>query len=220
MTFVAFLYIICYNIFMIMSEQRPRTYVRTIDADTVDKINGALDDLASTKDYFRPVPVESPLGLYVMSQRSYLEVAESIDLGIDHSELNDLLDADGSDSVANKPIAAIPFGVRFPTPAGRKDAAIKDAATAAGYNSLRGIRKAMLQLQPIAEKLYCPPEFKNATRPLGAIEFYDDPVSVTVGWTDLQTRREVMNERREEIIEAVSSVAPFVLMSAITLEEV
>lgn len=205
---------------MTTPELTPRTYVRKIDTDTIDKINGALDDLASAKDYFRPVPIKSPLGLYVMSQKSYFKVAESIALGFDQTGLTDLLDADKSDSVANKPIAAIPFGVRFPTPAGRKDAAINYAATAAGYNSLKGIRKAMLQLQPVAEKLHCPPELKEATRPLGATEFYDNPASVTVGWTDLQTRREVMNARREEIIEAVASVAPYVLMGAITLEEV
>lgn len=200
--------------------KHPETYMRTIDATTIDSINGAMENLASTRDYFRPVSVPSPLGLFVMSTRSYSEVVESIDIGLDDSSLTSLFDEATSDSVAKEPVAAVPYGIHYPTPGGKSDNALKEEIKAAGYNRLRGIRKVMLEFKPVHEKTFCPPEFKNAARELGGHEFYDNPVTVTIGWTDLHSRREVMAERREEILNSVSVVAPFVLMSAISVEEI
>jgi len=197
-----------------------QTYVRNIDASTIDRINGSVDDVATSNDYLRPLALAAPLGLFVMSLGSFKNIQDVLYTPLNQNRIARAFGGDESEnSVANKSIAALPYTIAFPGLRGGKDWKIKSQATEAGFNSMRGIRRVSLQIKPINDDEYCPLEFKKYTEEIGATDFYEAPSGITIGWTVLETQSEVMQERREQILEGILSATPFLLLDQISIGE-
>jgi hypothetical protein len=192
-------------------------FSRVVDTETVDRLNGAIDDLASSENYLHPVPVASPLGLFVMSLGSYEQVQESLKHGANKRVLSRAFGQSlAKPSAANQPIAAVPHEIRFPGLRTGADNSIKQEVKQLDM-TLNGVRRVQLEVKPIQEDAFCPPEFKLHTEELGATKFYDSPTSLTVGWTQLETESAVMQQRREQILGTILDAVPFMLLDEIQM---
>jgi hypothetical protein len=121
-------------------------------------------------------------------------------------------------------IAAVPDAIKF-IPVnkrlGNARSRIEEEAKSQGFNNrkgeYRGIRSISLELTPIKEGQFLPPEFKGTAERLGATKFQGTPQNITLGWLDLATEAEEMTRRRELIHDSILQKIGVVLLEPIEL---
>lgn len=193
-----------------------QTYVRNIDAETIGRVNSALDGFSSSSEHFRALELAAPLGLFVMSKSSFTNVQNLLYTPLNQNRLARAFGGDETEiSPTNNPVTALPFMVKFPRLRKFGDIIIKQEAEDAGFNRLGGIRRVSLEIKPINDSDFCPLEFKKLTEEIGATEFYETPADVTIGWTVLQT--DTMREYGENILKSILVTTPYVVLEPITI---
>ncbi len=192
-----------------------KTFARTMDHGTIDAINSSIEAVAQDSESFHQIALPHPSGFRVMDSNSYVEVEAALSKQCNRLVLGTAFE---DDSIANRPIAAVPYALRFPSPNSKSDKSIKQTVADFGHTSLRGIRKVMFGIRPVSEKEFCPPEFEHAASELGAWKFYDNPSYMTLGWVDMKLTD--IPRQRDELLEAIFSVSPYMLLSGITVEDV
>lgn len=193
------------------------TFGRAINPGHLESINGAIEDLACTKGYFRPVYLGDERLLPVMPAQSLENIFIALRSGVNQAAFG----AAFNTAPSNKPINSTVEEIRFPgarhSP-NYAETAILNEAAAEGI-SKKGMRKIMLHLATEPDQFY-PKAAQEAAESLGATKSHERPVPLTIGWLDLATESSVMQARREEISAAVLQAAPVIELGPIVVGQI
>lgn len=189
---------------------------RSTIAHVPDLLNETILDLSETETYIRPLEVPYPLNFRLMSVASSEAVMEKLNYNREHALLDEMLgEKPASEQVGVMPheIKFFPMGKRV----GRMSSVIQEEAREEGFKTNNGVRSISLEVLPIKKGEFLPNDFQSAARRLGATKFQESPQHITLGWLDLATHSEEMDERRNKILTKIIEVLPVFLLEPIEL---
>ena len=197
---------------------KPDFYRPLGDAYT-DQFNEVIHDLSDSESYIRPLK-SGDLRFRVMSVDSSVAIMDRLNNDPEHVTIEEIL----GQSPACQQIAAVPYAIKF-IPVnkrlGKSRSIIEEEAESEGFKKrkgeYRGIRSISLELAPIKEDQFLPPEFKHTVKMLGATKFQETPQNITLGWLDMATEAEEMTRRRELILDSLLTKIGVVLLEPIEL---